>query len=280
MLKTYFFIPATKKRFIEKIPSLNADEFVFDLEDAIAENEIESAFANLESIENREQYIVRPRLFSSSGKLKNKTLERLIDLGFNRFFIPKANTQEMLDDLLNVFQYYEIDQLEWYYLIESATSLMNVKEMALSGKYPFKALCLGSQDYAANMDMSYSLETISWARHYVLNAAKACNIEAIDMASMVLKDRSLFENECHQAFDMGYDAKLILHPAQLDVVHELTYYTDEEIQLAKQIGEKVDFDELKDFSAITIEGLLYEKPHISRIKKILKAIERNEKTEQ
>lgn len=280
MLKTYFFIPATRKRFIDKIPSLNADEFVFDLEDAIAENEIESAFTNLESVENREKFIVRPRLFSSSGKLKNKTLERLIDMGFNRFFIPKANTKEMLDDLLNVFQYYEIEQLEWYYLIESPSALMHVKDMALSGKYPFKALCLGSQDYAANMDMSYSLETISWARHYVLNVAKACKIEAIDMASMVLKDRPLFERECHEAFDMGYDAKLILHPAQLDVVNELFYYSDEEIALAKEIGEKVNFDELKSFSAITIDGLLYEKPHIWRIKKILKSIEKKENPDQ
>jgi citrate lyase beta subunit len=277
MLKTYFFIPATRKKFIDKIPFLNANEFVFDLEDAIAENQIENAFSNLEQVEDRERFIVRPRLFSSSGKLKNKTLERLIDMGFKRFFIPKANTQEMLDDLLNVFQYYEIDDLEWYFLIESPTALMQVKEMALSGKYPFKAICLGSQDYAANMGMSYSLDTISWARHYVLNVAKACNIEAIDMASMVLKDRPLFERECHEAFNMGYDAKLIVHPAQLDVVHELTYYSKEEIALAKEISQKVNLDELKDFSVVIIDGLLYEKPHIARIKRILKSIEKNDK---
>lgn len=275
MLKTYFFIPATRKKFIEKIPTLNADEFVFDLEDAIAENQIESAFSNLESIGNPENYIVRPRLFSSSGKLKNKTLERLIDLGFCRFFIPKANTPQMLDDLLNVFQYYEIENLEWYYLIESPTALMQVKDMALSGKYPFKALCLGSQDYAANMGMAYSLDNISWARHYVLNVAKACNIEAIDIASMVLKDRPLFEKECHEAFDMGYDAKLIVHPAQLNVVHELTYYSEEEISLAKEISKKINLEELKDFSVVTIDGLLYEKPHIARIKKILESLDKN-----
>jgi len=275
MLKSYFFIPATRQKFIDKIPLLNANEFVFDLEDAIAENEIESAFANLENVENREAYIVRPRLFSSSGKLKNKTLERLIDLGFKRFFIPKANSQEMLDDLINVFQYYEVEQLEWYYLIESPSALMQVKEMAFSGKYPFKALCLGSQDYAANMSMSYSLDTISWARHYVLNVAKACNIEAIDMASMVLKDRPLFERECQEAFNMGYDAKLIVHPAQLDVVNELTYYSEEEIALAKEISQKINLEELKDFSVVTIDGLLYEKPHIARIKRILKSIEKS-----
>src|SRR6056297_3365765 len=221
MIKTYFFIPATEKKFINKIPQIDADEFVLDSEDAIAENQITQALENIGKIGKRSEYIVRPRLFSSSGKLKNKNLEPLVDMGFRRFFIPKADTPQMLDELLNVFKYYEVENLEWYYLVESASTLMHLKETVLSGKYPFEALCLGSQDYAAEMDMMYSLENISWARHYVLNVAKAGNIEAIDMASMVLKNKKLFEKECEQAFDMGYDAKLVLHPAQLKVIQEL-----------------------------------------------------------
>ncbi|MDA3865548.1 MAG: aldolase/citrate lyase family protein [Salinivirgaceae bacterium] len=276
MLKTYFFIPATRKKFIDKMPFIDADEFVFDLEDAIAENDSESAFENLQNIENRDQYIVRPRLYTSSGKLMNNKLEKLIDMGFHRFFIPKTDTPAMLDDLLNVFNYYEIDNLEWYYLIESPAALMNIKEMALSGKYPLKGICLGSQDYAAEMGMSYSLETISWARHYVLNVAKACKIEAIDMASMVLKDRKLFETECHQSFRMGYDSKLVVHPAQLEVLHDLDYYSKEEIEQAQYINEKVNLSELKNFSVITVDGLLYERPHINRVKKILNYIKKHE----
>ncbi len=277
MLKTYFFIPATEKKFINKIPQIDADEFVLDLEDAIAENQITQALENIAKIENRSEFIVRPRLFSSSGKLKNKNLEPLVDLGFRRFFIPKADTPEMLDDLLNVFKYYEVKNLEWYYLVESASALMHLKESVLSGKYPFKGLCLGSQDYAAEMDMMYSLENISWARHYVLNVAKASNIEAIDMASMVLKNKKLFEKECEQAFDMGYDAKLVIHPAQLKVIEELDYYPSEEIARAKEVAKKVDIDELKDFSVVTIDGILYERPHIARIKKILEYIKKHEK---
>lgn len=274
MLKSYFFIPATRKKFIDKMPEIDADEFVFDMEDAIAENEIESAFENLESFEGVENYIVRPRLFSSSGKLKNKNLERLIDLGFRRFYIPKAETKQMLDELLNIFNYYDIDGLEWYYLVESASALMHVKDMALSGKYPFKGLCLGAQDYAAKVGMTYSLENISWARHYLLNVAKACNIEAIDMASMVLKDRNLFEKECHQGFQMGYDSKIIVHPAQLEILKNVEYYSEEEINHARTISEKVDLEKLKDFSIVTIDGLIYERPHIARIKKILEYLNR------
>ncbi|WP_462280773.1 HpcH/HpaI aldolase/citrate lyase family protein [Salinivirga cyanobacteriivorans] len=276
MLKSYFFVPATKQKFIDKMPEIEADEFVFDLEDAIAENEIESAFENLENIEGREQYIVRPRLYSSSGKLKNKNLERLIDLGFRRFYIPKAETKQMLDELLNIFNYYDIKDLEWYYLVESPSALMHVKEMALSGKYPFKGLCLGAQDYAANLGMTYSLENINWARHYLLNVAKACNIEAIDMASMVLEDRDLFEKECHQGFQMGYDAKIIVHPAQLKVLQEIEYYNQAEINHAIAINERFDLEKLKDFSIVTIDGLIYERPHIARIKKIIEYLNKKQ----
>ena len=269
MLKTYFFIPASKKRFIEKMPTIGADEFVLDLEDAISENECDDAYNNLRQIENCSELIVRPRLYNSAGVLNNKRLEMLIDIGFRRFFIPKAETKECLDDLLNIFNYYEIDDLHWYYLVESPTALMHLKELAFSGHYPLKGICLGSHDYAANMGMSYSLENISWARNYVLNVAKACNVEAIDMASMVLKDKELFEKECHQAFQMGYDSKLVLHPAQLEVVKNLEYYSKSEIELARKIGETVDLTALNDFSVLTIDGMLYERPHINRIIRIL-----------
>lgn len=274
MLKTYFFIPATKKRFIEKMSSIAADEFVFDLEDAIAENECDEAYENLANVENRGKYIVRPRLYNSSGKLNNKRLEKLIDMGFKRFFIPKADTLESLDDLLNIFNYYEVKDLEWYYLVESPTALMHVKEIALSGKYPLKGICLGSHDYAASMGMAYSLESISWARHYVLNVSKACDIEAIDMASMVLKDKELFQTECHQAFKMGFESKLVIHPAQLLVIKELEYFTPDEIALAKEISTKVDLTELSNFSVITIDGMLYERPHINRMKRILEYLKK------
>lgn len=275
MLKTYFFVPASRKRFIEKMASIKADEFVFDLEDAISENESEEAYENLKLVENRADYIVRPRLYNAAGKLNNKRLEMLIDSGFRRFFIPKAETKESLDDLLNIFNYYEVENLNWYYLVESPTALMNLKEIVFSGQYPFKGICLGSHDYAANMGMAYSLESISWARHYVLNVAKACHIEAIDMASMVLKDRDLFEKECHQAFQMGYDAKIVLHPAQLEVAKELAFFTHDEIELARKIEERIDLTALSDFSVITIDGMIYERPHINRILRILDYLKRS-----
>ena len=56
MLKTFFFIPSDKEKFIIKVSSIDADYFVFDLEDAVAKNEAKECLERLNRLELYDNY--------------------------------------------------------------------------------------------------------------------------------------------------------------------------------------------------------------------------------
>ena len=59
MLKTFFFIPSDKEKFVIKVSSIDADYFVFDLEDAVAKNEVKACLERLNRLELHDNYYVR-----------------------------------------------------------------------------------------------------------------------------------------------------------------------------------------------------------------------------
>lgn len=269
MLRTYFFIPASKPRFIEKMDTIAADTFVFDFEDAIAESENEVAFENIKKVNGVEQYWVRPRLFNRNEEINDAQLKRLFNLGFKNYFLPKISTPEELQSIYNVFDYYDTTDIQWILLIESPLSLINIPHFFSESKFPIKGIALGAQDYAAKTNMRFTNEEISWARKVVLNAAYAYNVEAIDFASMNIGDIKEFENEVLTGFKMGYTAKIIVHPNQLQVVKNIEYYSKAEIERAVKISRQIDFSQLNDFSIVVVDGKLYEKAHLKRIERII-----------
>ncbi len=269
MLRSYFFIPASRPRFIQKINSLNADNFVFDLEDAIAENDIETAIVNLKQVPDVTPYWIRPRLFKNNQEINNKQLETLFEMGFRRFFLPKLETPEQISDLNNIFDYYDIKDFEWILLIESPLALINIKTMLESGEYPVKGIALGAQDYASKTQMQFSEQRIQWARTKLLNVAYALNVEPIDYASMIISDMNHFANDTLEGFRMGYQAKIIIHPNQLKTLQALEYYSIDEIDQAKRLSHIIDLSKAEKMHAIVVEGKTYERPHLERIKRIL-----------
>ena len=71
MLKTFFFIPSDKEKFVRNVSSIDADCFVFDLEDAVAKNEAKACLERLNRLELHDNYYVRPRIEFNDGNIPN-----------------------------------------------------------------------------------------------------------------------------------------------------------------------------------------------------------------
>ena len=105
MLKTFFFIPSDKEKFVRNVSSIDADCFVFDLEDAIAIHETKACLERLNKLELHDNYYVRPRIEFNKGNIPNvKMLNELIDIGFRKFLIPKISKLDELKYLQKIFQ--------------------------------------------------------------------------------------------------------------------------------------------------------------------------------
>ena len=104
MLSSYFFIPTNKGKFIQKVSFIDADCFVFDLEDAVAKNEANACLERLNTLQLRDNYYVRPRIvYNKENNHDLKLLTDLIDIGFRKFLIPKIRVLEELEYLNQIF---------------------------------------------------------------------------------------------------------------------------------------------------------------------------------
>jgi len=269
MLKSYFFIPASNTRFIDKMKSLQADEFVFDLEDAIAKSDIDVALVNLSRISEPQKFWVRPRIFKNEGEIYNTLLESLFELRFKKFVLPKVETYEQLESIYNVFEYFEITDFEWILLIESPLALLNLETLLKEKRFPIKGVALGAHDYAAQTQMTFSEERILWARTQVLNTAYAYGVTPIDYASMELANPEKFKADTLEGFRMGYKGKIVIHPNQLNILQDIEYYTIDEIDHAIRISRMININQTDKMQAMLVDGKIYELPHLEQIKRIL-----------
>jgi citrate lyase beta subunit len=268
MLKSYFFIPANNPKFIEKRDSLACNNIVFDLEDAVLDGEYASCLANLSQIAIKPTYFVRFSFFKqNTAELNTQKFAELLNIGFENFLIPKFSDITQVQAISKFLQSKGKNNisLRFVIIVEHPKGLFNLVDTLQQGLINVTGVGLGSHDFCNTMGMKHTLENLSFARQYVLTAAKAFGIEGIDIVSTNLADNNMFRNECLNGFNLGYDAKFLIHPRQLEILNSIEYYSADEIAEAELVYNQIKRIESKEISVVEINGKVYEKPHIQRI---------------
>jgi len=273
MLHSYFFIPANNPGFISKIAKIEADNFIFDLEDSLSKSEIESGISNLANIKSIEKHFVRPAIIcDEDGDFDFDIFEQLVNIGFTKFIIPKlyriSDLRQLGKDLLTRLQT-DCKKLHFILLVEHPACLMSLKEIISEGILNLIGLALGSHDYCNQMNMKHTLDNLAFPRQVILNIAKANNLTAIDIASVNVTNIDEFSDECYHAFSMGFDGKFILHPLQLEALKKVKYYSEVEIEEAHRVFPLIKSLGYDEFKAIKINGKVFERPHLKRILRII-----------
>lgn len=88
---------------------------------------------------------------------------------------------------------------------------------------------------------------------------------------MELQNQELFEKEIIDGFQKGYDAKFFIHPWQKHVYDSINFYNEIDYKWALRIQEELEnVGNLNEFNPVVINGQIIERPHLNRMKKILK----------
>lgn len=267
MLNTYFFIPAQHPKLFEKLKTIKADHLIIDLEDSIAENEEEDSLDKICALQMKENYWVRPRL-TSNTHIRKKQFDFLLQKGFRNFIIPKLRNQKQFFEIEDILKNRNIEETNFIVLIENAEILENINHILSRKILNVCGLGFGSQDYCTETGMNHNLDYLRIPRFQIMNIAKAHYIECIDIASMDVEVKSTFEAEVVDAYNMGYSAKFIIHPKQLDYIKKYRHYSEEELNRAKDI--LLEYEVLGKPALFKKDGQLIERPHIEFYRKLLK----------
>ena len=272
----YLYVPGNSPSLIYASLAASADVVVLDLEDAVAPHKKHEArhltAEALRSLPWKAWDGVAVRVNPPSTEHGRLDIQHTVRAGVRLIRVPKVESDEDIEQVdvqIGVLEH-EL-RLERYSVrliasIESARGLLNAPQIATCSKR-LDALSLGGEDLSADMGAIRSKRgtELGYARAAVVCAARAAGIVAIDSVFPFLDDeQSLFE-DAKNAADIGFDAKSVISPGQVDVVRRAFYPSDEEIVHAEKIVESA-----RRLSGVhSVGGSMVDAPVVKRAWRIL-----------
>lgn len=255
---------------LAKLPSIPADVFIFDMEDTIGITEIEQCIINLSETPFSKNHYIRPKLVENRV-VNSELIENLILLGYHKFVLPKLESKTMWDE---ISQRVDLSKLEIILLVEHPRFLLELDQILVTEPPYIKAIGLGSHDYCAFAGLKHSTENLQRIRFELSWLAHAYDYLCIDTASMNVGDTESFSAECISAFEMGCLGKFVIHPSQLTVLQNASYFSQEELDWGNKAVHALSNMSNAELSAIIVEGRVLEKPHIKKLEQMKPYLEK------
>lgn len=266
MFESYLFIPANKKKFIDKSLKLeDLDHRIFDLEDSVAEKDMEIAIDNLKSIVILKSDWVRiPVDRIEQAELINEIHE----LGFSNYVIPKyAGYEEFKSIFIDITSINK--QAKFILLLENPKAYLDLERTLKDFSSFIYGVSLGIHDFAFETGMKNDYKFFRDIRIKIMLIAKAYSVKPLDVVSMHLTDKKWLEEEILDGFKSGYRAKLFIHPYQLEVLKKVKFYTLEEVKEYEKVLNYFKENVKEKDAVFSFNGRVYEKMHIEEIIKIV-----------
>jgi citrate lyase subunit beta/citryl-CoA lyase len=159
-------------------------------------------------------------------------------------------------------------------ILESAKGIIKAYEIA-SASTLVCGLAIGLEDYTADIGTQRTNEGREsiFARHMLINAAKAAGVQAIDTVFSDVNDMEALRQSVIEAKALGFEGKGCIHPRQIPVVHEAFRPAPEEIEKARKIVEAFKEAEKKGLGVVALGSKMIDPPVVKRALKIIKLVD-------
>ncbi len=279
LLRCLLFVPGADRKKIDKALSLGADAVILDLEDAIAPGEKDRARTVVrEILQSSGLPPVFVRVNGAETRHVLKDLQAVAGTGLAGIMLAKAETAEEVRKVSWLLGLLEEEQgpargsMELVPFIESARGIENAGAIASSCPR-VKKLAFGGNDYTADIWTSYSGDgtELFYARAKLVNASRAAGIEPpLDTVCPMIKDTDTLRKDAAEAKKMGFQGKLVIHPAQIQPVIEIFSPTADEVAAAKKIVAAYEEAKAAGRGVVQLDGQMVEAPVAARAKQIIR----------
>lgn len=280
LLRCLLFVPGIDRRKIDKAFTLGADAVILDLEDAVAPGEKDRARQVVgEVIQSPGLPPVFVRVNGVDTGHVLRDLQAVVRAGLAGIMLAKAESAEdvrradWLVGILEEEQGMKRGTLELVPFIESARGIENTVSIAASCPR-VKRLAFGGNDYTADTWTTYSGDgtELFYARARLVNASRAAGIEPpLDTVCPFIKDTEALREDARRAKKVGFQGKMVIHPAQVGPVLEVFSPTPEEVAAAEKVVAAFREAEAAGAGVIQLDGKMVEAPVVARARQILAA---------
>lgn len=259
----FLFAPGDRPERFAKAFAAGADAVILDLEDAVAPNAKEPARAMLAAAAAEIGAAPCPvllRINAQGAPAHEADLGLAARLPIAAVMLPKAEGADAVRAVAAASGKPVVA------LVESALGMAEARTIAGAAA----RLAFGAFDYAADLGCRPSREALLSARHELVLASRLARKPApIDGVTAATRDAALIADDAAHAAALGFAAKLLIHPAQIDPAAGGFAPGAEEIAWAGRVLEAG-----RGGGAVSLDGEMIDAPVISRAQTILAAAAR------
>ncbi len=272
--RTRLYIPGNNPHLVENAGLYNADVVILDLEDSVPiTQKFDARILVRYSLQNvdfgrSEKWV---RINGLDTPYWRKDIEEVLPY-CDVINLPKVETFEILqlvdEEMSRIENELDLEPRKIVPIIETVSGLLNAREIASHSRVV--ALTWGGEDLTADLGIPRKKALIlEHVRAEIVFAAKGHKKQALDTVfSNVRDEQGLFEY-AKRARYMGFDGIGVIHPNQIEIVHNAFRPTQEEIEEARRIIEAAREAEREGKAVISINGRMIDPPVVERARKIL-----------
>ncbi|HLY32513.1 MAG TPA: CoA ester lyase [Ktedonobacterales bacterium] len=282
--RTELACPGHSLSMMAKAAATEADQVMFDLEDAVALSQKEAARQTvIQALTTIERGNLPPKLytFRPNGLATRFFYRDLIDVieaagaHLDGIVIPKVNDPADVLFVDRLLTQIELNmglaggRIAIEALIESAEGVLHAEQIAKATPR-MAGLIFGLMDFAGDIGAKELGDEqffyYNYAKAKVIVAARAARIACIDGVTLAVRDLAACERDAAMASRMGFEGKWAIHPAQVPVINAAFTPTADEIAKAQRIitayeradtaqglGALVIDDQMIDAATLTVE---------------------------
>lgn len=276
--RTMLFVPGNNPGMLKDAGLYGADSLMFDLEDAVAVTEKDSArFLVYNAIKNLDygdtEIVVR--INALDNPFGREDIEAVVRAGVDVIRLPKTETKEDILEVEAAIEEVErkigkLGRTKMMAAIESTIGVINAYSIATASKRLI-GIALGAEDYVTNLKTKRYPDgmELMGARSQIVIAARAAGIYALDTVYSDIDDMEGFKREVELIKQLGFDGKSVINPRQIKPVHEIFTPTQKDIEKSINIVKAAWVAKKQGLGVISLNGKMIDKPIIERAERLL-----------
>jgi citrate lyase subunit beta / citryl-CoA lyase len=282
-MRSLLFVPAHDSRKLAKAVSSGADALILDLEDAVPDDEKESARSMAAAFvrEHRDKLRIFVRINAMSTDLALRDLATIVGAGPYGVMLPKCQGGQDVSRLdahlaaLEVRDGISPGSVRVLPIVtETAASLFEMGTYARDAGPRLCGMMWGGEDLAADIgalssrgkEGRYS-PPYELARSLCLLGATSARVDAIDAVFTDFRNPDGLLAEAAEALRSGFTSKVAIHPDQVRIINEVFTPSEADVEFAQCVVRA--FSQFPDRGAIAINGTMLDRPHLRIAQRVL-----------
>jgi citrate lyase subunit beta / citryl-CoA lyase len=272
--RSALYMPGSNARALEKAKDIPADCLIFDLEDAVAPDAKDEARAQVCAAIKAGGYGNREIVVRVNGLTSPWGREDIVaasNSGAHGLLLPKVQGAGYIREVLSIMDVADAPETTSIWcMMETPLAILHAERIAAASPR-IGALVMGTSDLTKDLQAHHTRDRLPMVTSLgiCMLAARAFDIAILDGVHLDLDDAEAFETICHQAHDMGFDGKTLIHPKQVEPANRIFGPAEEEIEGARRIIEAHAEASKAGKGVVVVDGKLVENLHVQEARRTL-----------